>query len=290
MISLQMIGQKSFWNGTNKLPILSSVLKDLMVWIGTLKVPQPTLFGFSHILEGNDNKDSPWNHFNITTLDLMGMISQRLKQQGFIVSMAPSQSYLDPSNSLFDRSLLHEPTWKPGFHYHGYNTYAPLLARYGRTLMDPDPQSMVPTYDFISIQLYEGWSRANHELSSTSITVTQYLNTLINNLATGWEVQFGSDPKIRTPTQTISVPPTQLVIGLANGWAGPNRGDKFVLIWPDQIDLKQIDQPPRGFMFWNLKDEGLEVNGRKLVMATELKQMYKKLETETETPPPPKDL
>ncbi len=56
-------------------------------------------------LEGNDNITSPWNHFTV-----------------------PAQSYFDASTSLFDRSLLHDPSWKPGFPYHSLNAYAFIIA------------------------------------------------------------------------------------------------------------------------------------------------------------------
>ena len=46
------------------------------------------------------------------------------------------ESYLDPTMNGFDRSLLHEyeewATIQPGFTYHGLNTYAYLLDRYGK--------------------------------------------------------------------------------------------------------------------------------------------------------------
>jgi len=42
---------------------------------------------------------------------------------------------LDPTHHTFDRSLLHAyPEWEPivpGFNYHGRNTYAYILDRYG---------------------------------------------------------------------------------------------------------------------------------------------------------------
>ena len=37
----------------------------------------------------------------VEVLDLMGKMSQRAKKDGYIVAMAPMESYLDPSTSLF---------------------------------------------------------------------------------------------------------------------------------------------------------------------------------------------
>ena len=52
--------------------------------------------------------------------------------------MAPPESYLDPTTSLYDGSLLHSyPEWDPlvKFNYHGWNSYASFLAKYGTTLI-----------------------------------------------------------------------------------------------------------------------------------------------------------
>ena len=56
----------------------------------------------------------------------------------------------------------------------------------------------------------------------------------------------------------LSLPASQLVIGLANGWAGDN---KFLLIYPAQAGaaydaLQAAGKVPRGFAFWNILDEG----------------------------------
>ena len=56
----------------------------------------------------------------------------------------------------------------------------------------------------------------------------------------------------------LSVPASQLVVGLANGWAGDG---KFLLIYPAQAGaaydaLLAAGKAPRGFAFWNILDEG----------------------------------
>lgn len=121
---------------------------------------------------GNDDFQSKYNYFTPQCLDLMGKMSQLAKQDGYIVAMAPAgtsiyilyntvvlsktqiidyyrhnsniflESYLDPTMNGFDRSLLHEyeewATIQPGFTYHGLNTYAYLLDRYGKYLIKSD--------------------------------------------------------------------------------------------------------------------------------------------------------
>ena len=52
-----------------------------------------------------------------------------------VSTSSTTESYLDPTHHTFDRSLLHAyPEWEPivpGFNYHGRNTYAYILDRYG---------------------------------------------------------------------------------------------------------------------------------------------------------------
>jgi len=66
--------------------------------------------------------------------------------------MAPPESYLDPTTSQYDGSLLHSyPEWDPivKFNYHGWNSYASFLAKYGTTVMNDG--SEVDTYDLVMI-------------------------------------------------------------------------------------------------------------------------------------------
>ena len=56
----------------------------------------------------------------------------------------------------------------------------------------------------------------------------------------------------------LSLSASQLVIGLANGWAGDG---KFLLVYPAQAGaaydaLHAAGKAPRGFAFWNILDEG----------------------------------
>jgi len=245
--------------------------------------PELGFDGFEGIdwdLEGNDVVNSPWNYFTVEVLNLMGEISQLAKRDGYIVTIAPAQSYLDVDTNLFDRSCSHVAPWQPDFPYHGHNTYAPILAKYGNTqITNPDGLiQTVPTFDFISIQLYEGWSRANNVINN-NMPAANYIVQLVEKLLAGWEINFSSDPDMGIETQRMRVVPTQLVIGLANGWAGP-RPDKFLLVYPEEARqayeiLQARGLTPRGFMFWSILDEGTPVNGDPLYLAKDLNSFLK---------------
>lgn len=189
-----------------------------------------------------------------------------------------SESYLDPTRSRFDRSLLHQyeewiPT-VPGFHYHGLNTYAYLIDRYGTygssssSALDGSSSMLSETFDFITIQLYEGYSHAEYnttQLSVTSLNVTQnqlasdYITDFVRSVAKGWMIDYSRDVALQYPRQSrMSIPSSRIVIGLANGWAGDG---KFFLAYPDQLHLayqalSDADLQPRGFAFWDILDEG----------------------------------
>lgn len=96
--------------------------------------------GLDWDLEGNDDVSSPFNHFTVACLKLMASMSTRLYIMGYAVSMAPPESYMDPTRGGFDRSLLHsyDDGWHPDFKYHGLNTYAYLL---GAT--DPEVSQLI---------------------------------------------------------------------------------------------------------------------------------------------------
>ena len=89
------------------------------------------------------------NYFTYKELEIMGKFSNLLKKEGYIVSMAPPESYLDSTTSEFILSLLHNyPEWEkefPDFNYHERNVYAYLIGKYS-----------IDTFDFVSLQLYEG--------------------------------------------------------------------------------------------------------------------------------------
>ena len=212
--------------------------------------------GFDWDVEGNDDPLSPYNHFTVACLDLMGEMSQLAKSNGYVVSMAPAESYLDMTTSVFDLDLNHSyPEWsilQPNFNYHGHNVYAYLLVKFGQTqvtissqVVDKDNSlpivgdKMVPTFDFITIQLYEGYSHAEYNTTISMQRPQDYLVKFVHRVSTGWNVDFGSylqdsDSAMTTPStsEVVSVPTVNLVIGLANGWAGDG---KFILIYPSEV-------------------------------------------------------
>ena len=192
---------------------------------------------------------------------MIGEFSMLAKRDGYFVAMAPAESYLDPSTSAFDRSLLHTyPEWKelqPDFAYRGHNTYAYLVSKYGTTKLSD--ASVINTFDLVTVQLYEGYSHAFYHIEVLKESPAAYLAGLIERLTTGWMVDFGADLALKWPSQRVKVPLDQLVIGLGNGWAGDG---KFLLIRPEEIaaaytHMKDLGIAPRGFAFWNILDEGV---------------------------------
>ena len=210
-------------------------------------------YGFDGLdwdLEGNDDVNSSINYFTFEELDLMGELSLRLKQGGYYVTMAPPESYLDPSTEEFKLDLLHNyPEWEtidPSFTFHGRNAYSYLLAKYS-----------VETFDFISVQLYEGYSHALYKYERQKIPFGEILYELVDNYTKGYYVDFSQEEGSGMNRTLITIPSERIVIGLANAWA---RG-KFAFIEGNDIingytTLVQKNQDVRGFMYWNIVYEG----------------------------------
>ncbi len=224
--------------------------------------------GFDWDVEGNDTQDSPHNAFSAACLHLMGRISVLAKQHGYIMAMAPAESYLDPTTSAFSLSLRHNhDEWQdlaPGFNYRGRNPYAMLLARYGSADV-PWASAPVRTFDFVTIQLYEGYSHANHAIRVRGVGASAHLRSLLQALSEGWQVHFSSEPEVGLADSRVSVPASQVVLGLANGWAGAADG-KFLLLLPSEVReahraLSERGLQPKGYAFWNIADEGLVPHG-----------------------------
>jgi len=185
--------------------------------------------------------------------------SQLAKADGYIVSMVPAESYLDPTTSEFDQSLLHTypDGWQPGFTYHGRNPYAYILSRYAHTHM-PDGSRM-DTFDLVLIQLYESYSHLSFNVSQLNQPPAAYLSAWVPSVLAGWFVDFGSDADVNWPSQTVRVPQKNLLVGFANGWAGGS--DKNVLIMPEDVGrahaaLDAQGLAPRGYFFWSISQEG----------------------------------
>ena len=207
--------------------------------------------GMDWDLEGNDNATSPWNTMALDTLAIVGGVSQLAKADGYLVTLVPAQSYFDVSSPAFDRSFSHaDPAWHPDFFYHGANAYAYLFARYGGSA----------TFDAVTIQLYESYSKAGYNVSILGQRPADYLAAWARQLAAGWVVAFSSAPELGFPSQRVVLPPAQLVIGLANGWAGGAGAPKALLIMPEEVGAAWAAlgpaARPRGAAFWCIQSEG----------------------------------
>ena len=216
--------------------------------------PEYDFYGFDGIdwdIEGNDDFNSSINHFTFKELDLMGTFSQIMKKEGYIVSMAPSESYLDPTTEEFSLSLLfNHPEWEkevPDFNYHGRNAYSYLLAKYS-----------VDTFDFISVQLYEGYSHSLYKYKREKKDFGIILYDLINSFTEGYTVDFSTEKDSGMGKEVITIPREKIVIGLANAWAGGGRflfvDEKYIVEGWNYI--KQNNKDVRGIMFWDIADEG----------------------------------
>lgn len=218
-----------------------------------------TFDGIDWDMEGFDDPANPNNAFTVACLDLVGQVSQLAQADGFIVTLVPPESYLDPTTSTYDRSLLWPyPEWHSEFRYHGHNAYAMLLAKYATTQLAGG--ASVPTYDLVAVQFYESWSHADYNLTAAPVvqTVAQYLSAWVPRIVNGWLVDFSADPPSNLPSQVVRVPASTLILGLANGWAGV---PKSVLMMPGDLGeawaaLAGVGCVPRGAMFWDIDDEG----------------------------------
>ena len=243
---------------------------------------QPLFDGLDWDIEGNDNVTSPYNHFTAAELALMGGLSQRAKRAGYVVSLVPAESYLDASLPDFSLSLLLDyPEWRklqPDFTYHGRNCYAALLAGYGLTATESDVggEVFIPTFDFVTVQLYESYSHARYNLTVLNQSWPSYVAEMVRAYDAGWKVGFESEPTVGLPSSLVSVPPPRLVVGLANGWA---PGEKSLLILPEQLregqaELDRQGLALRGYAFWDIADEGRTMpDGQPLFLASELGKM-----------------
>ncbi len=201
------------------------------------------------------------NVFSTRHLDIVGRFSHAAASRGYVVSMAPAQSFLDADEPRFDTLVTHAPAWAPDFHYHGRNLYAYVLARYH-----------VDTFDWVCVQLYEGWSRANYNLAVLRRTPSAYLRGLVQRMEAGWTVRFGA----RLGQRRVAVPRHKLVLGLANGWARPfPPATKFLYVSPSDLRRTADCVRPlhRGFAFWTIGEEGRIVGNQTLYLAREISQI-----------------
>lgn len=221
--------------------------------------------GIDWDVEGHDDSSQRANHVTEDHLLLIGEFSMLAKRAGYIVSLAPAQSYLDAESGSFDLSLTHTPVWKPDFPFHGQNLYAFWLALYNTTEL-PSGNS-VPTFDWVGLQLYESWSRSNDALARRDLPFDHYAEHLVSKMDRGWLVDFGRLGGVRL----VRVPRYRLVFGLANGWARPYPPvRKVLLVLPHDLRVAWRRVEFGGFMFWTVAEEGSEIDGKEMFMAKEL--------------------
>lgn len=126
----------------------------------------------------------------------------------------------------------------PKFAYHGLNTYAYLLSRY-REYVDPDNDDIRgETFDFVTIQLYEGYSHAQYKIFVEKQPADLVLVEFVKMVTQCWEVDFSTDTALNYPVKSmISIASDKLVVGLANGWAGDG---KFLLVYPQDVRVYSL--------------------------------------------------
>ena len=161
--------------------------------------------GIDWDIEGNDNKQSSNNYFTYKELDIIGEFSKLMKEEGYIVSMAPPESYLDSTTSEFSLALTYNyPEWEkevPDFTYHGRNAYAYLIAKYS-----------INTFDFVSVQLYETYSHVIYKYMREKKSFGEILDELVTNLTLGYIVDFSQDENSGLGKMPIIIPQEKLVL------------------------------------------------------------------------------
>lgn len=244
------------WNGPHLDPKLSA-----LDWYAGWKdsVASEIFFGIDWDLEGNDDLTKSTNVFTIECLEKMGQVSRLMKEDGYIVGMAPPQSYMNFDGQHFSRYVnLTVPNrpWHSEFHYFGANVYSYLLAKWGDFI------------DFVSMQLYESYSLAAMAVYHDNMPPEDYLVSYVQDLVverqSKFYVDFSQDKAVNMKGQLVELPLSKLVIGLSNGWAADPENIKHIYISPAQCQaayerLKSSEDgnlTPRGFMFWTIEEEG----------------------------------
>ena len=214
--------------------------------------------GIDWDLEGHDDPKATSASFTKALVDLVSDFSVVAHRAGFTVALAPAQSYLDAATSEFSLRLNHEPGVNPGkfpepekvesFPYSGRNAYAAIIHQAG-----------IDCFSLISIQLYEGYSRACYAITRLSIPAETYIADTARKYSSGFDVKFveNGEDSIGATTARIVVPPNKLSFGFANAWAD---GNKFLRVQPKDIVSAYMRLPiherPRGVMFWVIDEEG----------------------------------
>ena len=191
-------------------------------------------------LEGNDDASQ---NLSEAMVALVADFCREAKQHGYLIALAPAESYLDAGSAEVDLLLNHEPRapWRPGengfpaagFPYAGRNAYAAVLARAG---MD--------SVDAVSVQLYEGYSSACYALATRGgAALSAYAEEVAAGLSTKG-VTVGAD--------VVRVPREKLLLGRER--LGGQRE-----IHPSGARRRRARRGSRGLagaMFWVIDEEG----------------------------------
>ena len=218
--------------------------------------------------EGHDDLQSPTARFTVQTLDIVVDFSVQAKKQGMAVSMAPAESYLDPTvengsiDSRFSLSLDLPPrAWatdryhaseedrklieSKGFSHAGRQSYAYILSKAG-----------IETFDWVSLQLYEAYSPFSHDIHRRKLKQSEALMARIQRLIEGYTV---IDLPVEASEYEVKIPASKIVLGIANGWAD---GFKFCKVESSELraayesTLASYGEGFLGVMFWTIEEEG----------------------------------
>ena len=122
------------------------------------------------------------------------------------------------------------------------------------------------------MQLYEGYSHALYNISVAKQDPVDYFQRYVAMLTHGWTITDSEG------AYHMDLPLSRLVLGLGNGWAY-NSG-KFLFLESETIQsiykgLSDAGLSPRGWMFWDILDEGMPagVEGKPFYMTKTLNQV-----------------
>ena len=111
--------------------------------------------------------------------------------------------------------------------------------------------------------MYESYSHADYHIAASpglGLPAAEYLYSYTKAINGGYNVTFNQDPELIDTPNWVPLPLNKIVIGLANGWAD---GEKAVIISSDdcrsayEMMVEGLGGGVRGFMFWDIADEGL---------------------------------
>ena len=92
------------------------------------------------------------------------------------------------------------------------------------------------TFDFVTIQLYEGYSHAEYNTTILHRSPADYVVQWVQSVLSGWSIDYTADGELNYPyVNKLTLDRTELVVGCSNGWAGDG---KFFLLFPDEVSAR----------------------------------------------------